>query len=167
MKQFFRRLTALLLCITMLAGCAGEPPTTRPTSSTPSSAAKTTEAPTEATKATEPTAAPTEPADPYDGKKFSGSSSAVDVTPCEGVHVTAEAGAFDEDPVIVITPAADDTEKVRKLSDELLEDDVVLLYGYEVDMDLADDEIIPGEYRVEIDLATTGIDEALYDALTV
>ena len=167
MKQLCRRLTALLLCITMLAGCAGEPLTTKPSSSSPSSAAKTTEAPTESTKATEPTASPTEPADPYDGKEYSGSSNAVDVTPCEGVHVTAEAGAFDEDPVIVFTPAADDTDKVRQLSDELLEDDTVLLYGYEVDMGLADDEIIPGEYRVEIDLSSTGIDAALYDTLTV
>lgn len=166
MKQLCRRLTALLLCITMLAGCAGEPPVTRPTTSSPSSSAvKTTEAPTEATKPTEPE--PTVPDDPYDGKEFGGHSSAVDETPCEGVHVTAEAGAFDEDPTITFTPAADDTDRVRQLSDELLEDDIVLLYGYEADMGLDDDEIIPGEYRVEIDLASTGIDAALYDALTV
>lgn len=99
---------------------------------------------------------------------FEGNSKPLDVSPCEGIHVKAEANAFWNDTTVDFKPFEEETEIIKDI-DQLLNvnEDVLIFSGFEVDAGLADDEIIPGQYDVEYDLSTLNIDPSTYGFLKV
>lgn len=103
---------------------------------------------------------------PDDGHhKFNGNSKPIDITPCEGMHVTAQENAFEHDTEIKITGVSDETyEQLKKQCEEV---NTNMLMAFDVDCGLADDEIMPGVYRVEMDLKKMGVPKEMYDELCV
>ena len=98
----------------------------------------------------------------------SGNSKPIDITPVEGLHITAEENAFWTDTEINVKPRDDSTENVQETEQKLYEDDgILMLAGFEIDAGLADDEYMPGSFDVEYDLSTTDIDPKLYEYLRV
>ena len=96
-----------------------------------------------------------------------GTSAAIDASPAEGVHVSAAAGAFDNNTEIAFTPADENDPAVIAADEMLKEEGLYAIAGWEVDAGLSDDEQMPGQYDVTIDLDTLDIDPAFYDYLKV
>ena len=137
---------------------------------------KTTQAWNKTTKATqkeEPTQAtdPTQPA--KDSRDLSqevpiysdggGNSKAFRYSPIEGIEVSADEGAFDEDTEIRITPVTQADAILLNTVKELEGENAFAVAAFEVDAGLNDDAQIPGVYNVSIDLNKIGIPEALQE----
>ena len=100
--------------------------------------------------------------------EYDGSSKPLDYSPCEGVHIKAEANAFWNDTTVDFVPLAGDTETIQNIDQLLSEQEGVMIFsGFEADAGLKDDEIIPGQYDVEYNLSATDIDPAAYGFLKV
>lgn len=99
--------------------------------------------------------------------EYSGNSAAFTSSPCEGVTVSAEEGAFKEDTVVSFTKLDEMPEKFKELEAELIDQWMIPVYAWEVDAGLEDNEIIPGAFEVEIDLEEIGIDQAFWPDLSV
>ena len=99
---------------------------------------------------------------------YDGNSKPLDYSPCEGIHIKAEANAFWNDTTVAFKPLEENLETIKDIDGLLYENEGVLIFsGFEVDAGLKDDEIIPGQYDVEYDLRTSNIDPAFYDFLKV
>ena len=100
--------------------------------------------------------------------EYNGNSKPLDYSPCEGIHVTAEANAFRKDTVVQFTPIEQESESLKAVEETLYEEEGFIPFaGFEVDAGLEDDEIIPGQYDVSFDLSSAEIDSDLYDFLKV
>lgn len=108
----------------------------------------------------------TRPADPGDTVK-TGSSKAIQASPCEGVSVSAPRDAFWQDTEIKMEPLTQVDESLLKTVSSLEEDGYQAIAGWEVNAGLEDDEVIPGSYTVSLDLKTLGISEIFHDYLCV
>lgn len=96
---------------------------------------------------------------------FNGNSQPIDITPCDGLHVTAQENAFEHDTEIKITGVSDETyEQLKKQCEEAR---LNMLMAFDVNCGLADNEVMPGVYRVEMDLKKMGVPKELYDELCV
>ena len=85
-----------------------------------------------------------------------GSSKPLDYSPCEGIHVKAEANAFWNDTYIEFKPLEEEKEVINSIDQLLYEKEGTLIFsGFKVDAGLEADEIIPGQYDVEYDLKST------------
>jgi hypothetical protein len=146
---FYRKSSLLLLiCLLLLSGCGQERPPLDPSPSIQDQDAGRED--------TEGLAG------------FEGNSKPLDVSPCEGIHVKAEANAFWNDTTVDFKPLEEETEIIKDIDQLLYENEDVLIFsGFEVDAGLTDDEIIPGQYDVEYDLSTLDIDPSTYDFLKV
>ena len=99
---------------------------------------------------------------------YGGNSKPLDYSPCEGIHVKAEANAFWNDTTVSFKPLEEETDNIRDINQMLYENEDVLIFsGFEVDAGLNDDEIIPGQYDVKYDLKTSDIDPSVYKYLKV
>ena len=101
---------------------------------------------------------------------WNGNSKALDYSPYDSFHITADKNAFEQDTNIKVEPVTSDTklsEATWTAFTAVQEDGVLPIAAFEVDAGLADDEIIPGSYTVEIDLAKLDIPETLHDHLAV
>ncbi|MBQ7063597.1 MAG: zinc-ribbon domain-containing protein [Firmicutes bacterium] len=96
-----------------------------------------------------------------------GNSKALDYSPCEGFHVTAPENTFAKDTVVTITPMTQTTPEALKAAEAIEDEGYMLIGGYEVHADLAEDEVAPGEYTVTVDLSILGIDPDLYQFVRV
>ncbi len=97
-----------------------------------------------------------------------GNSKPLDYSPCEGVHIKAEANAFWEDTDINFKPIDESTENIREIDQKLYDEEGILMVaGFEIDAGLADDEYMPGQFDVEFDLSTTEIDPDYYEYLKI
>lgn len=98
----------------------------------------------------------------------SGSSKPIDITPFDGLHITAQENAFWNDTTVDFKPIKENTETIKDINELLYENEGVLIFSaFEVDAGLKDDEFIPGQYDVEYDLKSTDIDPAFYEFLKV
>ena len=75
--------------------------------------------------------------------EYSGNSAAFTSSPCEGVTVSAEEGAFKEDTVVSFTKLDELPEQFSELIEELTDQMILPIYAWEVDAGLEDDEVIP------------------------
>ncbi|MBQ1321546.1 MAG: zinc ribbon domain-containing protein, partial [Solobacterium sp.] len=96
-----------------------------------------------------------------------GTSREINADPAAGVHVHADAGAFDQDTEIIFTPADESDPAVIAADEMLKEEGLYAVAAWEVNAGLADDEQMPGQYDVTIDLDTLDIDPVFYDSLQV
>ena len=99
--------------------------------------------------------------EPYD---TGGHSKPVDVTPMEGVHITARKDALDKDREFRVRPATD--EEIEKTADRL-GDRVMVVAAMDIDAGLSSEEYLPGTYAVELDMETLGIPAELKDQVAV
>ena len=99
--------------------------------------------------------------------EYSGNSAAFTSSPCEGVTVSAEEGAFMEDTVVSFTKLDELPEQFSEPIEELADQMILPIYVWEADAGLEDNEIIPGSFKVEIDLEEIGIDPDYWSALSV
>lgn len=98
----------------------------------------------------------------------SGSSKPIDITPVEGLHITAEENAFWTDTEINVKPIDDSTENIQETEQKLYEDGgILMLAGFDIDAGLSADEYMPGNFNVEYDLSKTEIDPKYYEYLRV
>lgn len=94
-----------------------------------------------------------------------GNSKAIDIRPCEGIHVTAEKNAFWKDTDITFKPVDNSTKNIKKFEQTLYDDGILAFAAFEVEAGLDDKEFIPGKYDVEYDLKTLDIDSDMYPFL--
>ena len=147
-KTFMLVLTFLLV----LTGCGQERPPLEPV--------------TPATPEAQPQSA--DPKEKEEPTEYDGNSKPLDYSPCEGIHVSAEAGAFWKDTIVQFTPIEEENESIRAIEEKLYEEEGFIPFaGFEVDAGLEDDEIIPGQYDVAFDLSSEDIGLDLYDFLKV
>ena len=96
-----------------------------------------------------------------------GNSKAFSITPQPGIIISAEENALDHDREFTMTPAteaefAEFDEAIQKV-----DPDEMLLYAWDLDAGLAEDEILPGTFHVDLDLEELGIFEENYPYLSV
>lgn len=96
-----------------------------------------------------------------------GNSKAIDIRPCEGIHITAEKNAFWKDTDITFKPVDNSTKNIKKFEQTLYDDGILAFAAFEVEAGLDDKEFIPGQYDVEYDLSTLDIDSSMYEYLKV
>ena len=96
-----------------------------------------------------------------------GNSKAIDIKPCEGIHVTAEKNAFWKDTDITFKPVDNSTKNINKIEQTLYDDGILAFAAFEVEAGLDDKEFMPGQYNVEYDLSTLNIDQSFYEVLKV
>lgn len=99
--------------------------------------------------------------------EYTGSSKAIDIRPCEGIHITAKENAFWNDTDITFKPVDNSTKNINKIEQNLYDDGFLTFSAFEVEAGLKDDEFIPGQYDVEYDLTTLNIDPGMYEYLKV
>ncbi len=90
-------------------------------------------------------------------------SDPVDITPMEGLHVTAEANVLYEDTKLTVTPITEMSDYIAELDETLQEEGKYLFSMWEVDAGLEEGQVLPGEYKVSLDLEKMGVPESLYD----
>jgi hypothetical protein len=90
-------------------------------------------------------------------------SDPVDITPMEGLHVTAEANVLYEDTKITVTPITEMSDYIAELDATLQEEEKYLFSLFEVDAGLEEGQVLPGEYKVSLDLDKMGVPESLYE----
>ncbi|MCR4589449.1 MAG: zinc-ribbon domain-containing protein [Lachnospiraceae bacterium] len=95
-----------------------------------------------------------------------GNSSAFSETPVDGITISAEAGALEEDTDISFTEIEDDSyyeeyeEPLNNLGSEIL-------VAYDLDMGLEPEETIPGYVEMSFDLKEMGIPEELWEDIEI
>jgi len=94
-----------------------------------------------------------------------GNSRAFDITPAEGVRISAEEGALDRDREFKMEKLSE--EKLGAAQNALAYDEGVLLGAWEMDAGLADDEYTPGSFKIEVDLEKLGIPEEYYEDIQI
>lgn len=106
---------------------------------------------------------------PEDGiPENNGNSKPIDITPFDGLHITAQENAFWSDATISCKLIDDSTENIRETEQKLYEDDgILMLAGFDIDAGLSADEYMPGNFNVEYDLSKTEIDPKYYEYLRV
>lgn len=90
-----------------------------------------------------------------------GNSRAFDITPVEGVRISAEEGAFDRDREFKMEKLSE--TEVESLQTDVGYDEGYIIGAWEMDAGLADDEYTPGSFKIEVDLKKLGIPEEYYD----
>ena len=84
-----------------------------------------------------------------------GNSRAFDITPAEGVRISAKEGALDRDREFKAETLSED--QLGAAQNSLGYDEGYLIGAWEMDAGLDDDEYTPGSFKIEIDLEKTGI----------
>ncbi len=90
-------------------------------------------------------------------------SEPVDLTPMEGLRVTADAGALYDDTKLTVTPISEVSDYVTELDKQMQEEGNYIFSMWEVDAGLEEGQVLPGEYKVELDLEKMGVPESLYE----
>lgn len=95
-----------------------------------------------------------------------GNSQPFSITPQEGVTISAEENALDQDREFKLEQLGNDKveELNNTLADNNISDEVVV--AWDLDAGLADNERFPGTYHVDLDLAELGFDEEDYPAVS-
>ena len=92
----------------------------------------------------------------------------VDITPVEGIRITAEEGQLFDDTVLSFTPIEEDPDgRIMAAYDELRDEGMYVVGAWEADAGLNGDQALPGEYTVEFDLETLGIPEEMYEYVRI
>lgn len=96
-----------------------------------------------------------------------GHSDAFEIHPLDEVHISAPAGAFDENPSIHVSVASG--EQFQNAEERLAEmmPNHEVLWAYDIDAGLPSDSVLPGKYTVKIDLNRLGIPEELQPGITL
>ncbi len=94
-----------------------------------------------------------------------GNSRAFDITPVEGVRISAEEGALDRDREFKMEALSE--EQLEEAQNALEYDEGHLIGAWELDAGLADDEYTPGSFKIEIDLDTLGIPAEYYEDIQI
>lgn len=95
---------------------------------------------------------------------YRGHSSAIDITPDVGMHVSAPENAFSRETKISVTGVSDkEFEAIDKTFEPA---HVEPLLAYHLDAGLGDDEVMPCVYQVEFDLKKLDIPESLWSRLS-
>lgn len=89
-----------------------------------------------------------------------GNSRAFDITPAEGVRISAKEGALDRDREFKAEKLSED--QLGAAQNSLGYDEGYLIGAWEMDAGLDDDEYTPGSFKIEIDLEKTGIPKEYY-----
>ena len=95
---------------------------------------------------------------------YRGHSSAIDITPDVGMHVSAPENAFARETKISVTGVSD--EEFKAIDRTFEPAHVEPLLAYHLDAGLGDDEVMPGVYQVEFDLKKLDIPESLWSRLS-
>ncbi|MBR1448320.1 MAG: hypothetical protein IJ588_06200 [Prevotella sp.] len=93
-----------------------------------------------------------------------GHSRAFTIHPAQGLTISADAGAFEEDVNMTVTevPIAD----LKRMNDELQRDSMgLLLTAWDISAGLPHDSVIPGKYKISIKLADLDIPQELAPSL--
>ncbi len=92
-------------------------------------------------------------------------SPAFSVSPVKGVTISAEEGALDKERTFSMSEVSD--AEYDSLNDALAQIDDMggILGAWELDAQLADDEVLPGSFKMEFDLSELDIDKELYDSV--
>ncbi|ETP71795.1 hypothetical protein UYO_2263 [Lachnospiraceae bacterium JC7] len=93
-----------------------------------------------------------------------GNSDPLDITPIEGMRITAGRNALDKNREFKVRQATD--EEIEKTADRL-DDHALVVAAFDVDAGLRSEEYLPGTYEVELDMETLGIPESLMDQVMV
>jgi hypothetical protein len=96
-------------------------------------------------------------------KVFSGTK-AFDITPLEGVRLTAAENALDKERQFEVT-RLDDTELFSKY--DIPGEDSFPVAGFKIDAGMKDDELLPGYVTVELDLKKLQIPEEMWEQVRV
>ncbi len=96
-----------------------------------------------------------------------GNSKAFSIEPQPGIVISAEENALDRDREFTMTPCTEDEFAVFDEAIQEVDPDEKLLYAWELDAGLAEDEILPGTFHVDLDLEELGILEENYPYLSV
>ncbi len=94
-------------------------------------------------------------------------SDPVDITPVEGIHITAEKDQLYEDTVLSMTAVDDQDERAMGVVEDLYAEGIYALGAWEFDGGLDAHERFPGEYTMSFDLNKFGIPEELQDHVVV
>ncbi|MCL2694108.1 MAG: zinc ribbon domain-containing protein, partial [Oscillospiraceae bacterium] len=96
-----------------------------------------------------------------------GNSKAFEITPAEGLKISAEENALDKDRIWTVRePSGDEFNKAL----DALENgaaDMLIAAAYEIDAGLGDNEKFPGSFQMEFDLSLMDIPAAAYEDLRV
>ena len=95
---------------------------------------------------------------------YRGHSSAIDITPDVGMHVTAPKNAFARETKITVTGVSD--KEFEAIDKTFKPAHVEPLLAYHLNAGLGDDEVMPGVYQVEFDLEKLDIPESLWSRLS-
>lgn len=96
-----------------------------------------------------------------------GNSKAFSIEPQPGIVISAEENALDHDREFTMTPCTEDEFAEFDEAIQEVDPDEKLLYAWDLDAGLAEDEILPGTFHVDLDLEELGILEENYPYLSV
>ena len=94
-------------------------------------------------------------------------SDPVDITPVEGIRITAEKDQLYEDTVLSMKPVEDQDERAMGIVEDLHAEGIYAIGAWELDGGLEADERFPGEYSMYFDLNQFGVPEDLQDHVVV
>ena len=96
----------------------------------------------------------------------SGNSQAFSINPQPGVTISAEENALDHDRTFTLTPCtAEDYARFDEAIQQV-DPDIKVLYAWDLDAGLDEDETLPGTFHVDFDLDELGIFEENYPYLS-
>ena len=95
-----------------------------------------------------------------------GNSQAFSITPQPGVTISAEKDALDHDRSFALTPCSD--EQYEQFDGALKQNnpDMDVLYAWDLDAGLSEDETLPGTFHVDLDLQELGVFRENYPYLS-
>ena len=95
-------------------------------------------------------------------------SKALDISPLKGFRVTAAEGALYDDTEIKVRALGDeDYDRIAAIEEDLEKEGKLMVWGWEVDAGLEEDEYLPEGYQVSIDLSRFDIPESLYPYIQI
>lgn len=95
-----------------------------------------------------------------------GNSQAFSIEPEPGVVISAEENALDHDREFTLTPCTDEDYERFDAAIQQVDPDYKVLYAWDLDAGLAEDEVLPGTFHVDFDLEKLGILEENYPSLS-
>ncbi len=99
-----------------------------------------------------------------DTKAYVGNSKAFKVEPVEGITLSAEENALDQDRTFNMAELSEG--KINEYQDKLGEE-VIVFDAYSMDSGMDESRYFPGTFQIDVDLEKLGIPEELHEAMTL